>query len=79
MKESSHPMFNVPLINRKSELNTYNNITIIKTVFQAITLYACSVWGSCAKTHINRIQICQNKFTKNGDEIALALFYKKIA
>ena len=28
-----------PLINRKSELNTSNKITIVKTVFQAITLY----------------------------------------
>ena len=52
------------IINRKSELTTYNKITIVKTVFQAIALYACPVWGFCAKTHINRIQICQNKLLK---------------
>lgn len=53
-----------PIINRKSELNFSNKITILKTVFQSIALYACPVWGTCAKTHIGKIQICQNKILK---------------
>lgn len=50
-----------PVINRKSNLNIENKITIVKTIFQAIALYACPAWGTCAATHVKKIQICQNK------------------
>lgn len=53
-----------PLINRKSELNIENKITILKSIFQPIALYACPVWGICAKSHIKKIQVCQNKLLK---------------
>lgn len=53
-----------PLINRKSELNFENKICIYKSIFQPIALYACPVWGTCAKTHIKKIQVCQNKVLK---------------
>lgn len=53
-----------PLINRNSLLNNPNKILIVKAIFQAIILYGCPVWGSCAKTHIKRLQIAQNKILK---------------
>lgn len=53
-----------PLINRKSELNFENKISILKSIFQPIALYACPVWGVCAKSHIYKLQVCQNKILK---------------
>lgn len=53
-----------PIINRKSELSISNKITILKTIFQSIAIYACPVWGTCASSHIKKIQICQNKILK---------------
>lgn len=53
-----------PLVNRKSTLSTYNKITLVKSIFQPIILYACPVWGTCAKSHILKIQICQNKLLR---------------
>lgn len=53
-----------PLINRNSNLNIDNKMLIVKVIFQAIILYGCPVWGNCAKTHIKRLQIAQNKLLK---------------
>lgn len=53
-----------PLINRKSLLSNNNKIIIHKVVFQAILLYGCQVWGDCAKCHIKRLQVSQNKLLK---------------
>ena len=53
-----------PLINRKSDLSLENKIIIVKTIFQAIILYACPVWEDCANVHIKKLQICQNKLLK---------------
>lgn len=53
-----------PFINRKSLLCNDNKIIIYKVIFQAILLYGCQVWGDCAKCHIKRLQISQNKTIK---------------
>ena len=53
-----------PLINRKSFLSTENKIILVKVIFQSIILYACPVWEGIAKTHIKKLQICQNKLLK---------------
>lgn len=53
-----------PLINRNSNLSFANKILLYKTIFQAILLYACPVWGHCAKSHIKTLQICQNKLLR---------------
>ena len=53
-----------PLTDRRSELNTFIKITIFQTVFQTFALYAYPVSGFCAKTRINRTQICQNKLLR---------------
>lgn len=53
-----------PLICRRSKLNTKNKILIYKSIFRSILLYAGPVWIHCAKTHINSIQLVQNKILK---------------
>lgn len=53
-----------PLINRKSLLNNDNKLIIFKVIFQSIMLYGSPVWGQCAKTHIKKLQIAQNKVLK---------------
>ena len=53
-----------PFINRKSLLSTNNKTIMYKVIFQAILLYGCQVWGDCAKCHIKKLQICQNKILK---------------
>lgn len=53
-----------PFINRKSLLSNENKILIHKTIFQAILLYGCPVWGHCAECHIKKLQIAQNKLLK---------------
>lgn len=53
-----------PLINRKSRLNICNKILLYKSIFQSILLYGCPVWGKCAFTHRNKLQIIQNKCLK---------------
>ena len=53
-----------PLIGRKSFLSHDNKIILAKVIFQSIILYACPVWGVCAKFHIKKLQICQNKLLK---------------
>lgn len=53
-----------PLINRRSRLSQVNKILLYKTVFRPMITYACPVWASCAKTHIHRLQILQNKILK---------------
>lgn len=53
-----------PLINRRSPLNTKNKLLIYKSIFRPMLLYACNVWGDSAKTHLNKLQITQNKCLK---------------
>lgn len=53
-----------PLINRNSLLSNENKLLIIKIIFQSIILYGCPIWGSCAKTHVKKLQISQNKLLK---------------
>lgn len=53
-----------PLISRNSALSMENKIVLFKVIFQAILLYGCPVWGNCAKSHLKRLQIAQNKVLK---------------
>ena len=52
------------LIKIKAELNRENKLILVKVIFQAILLYACPAWGLCAKTRLNKLQVCQNKLLK---------------
>lgn len=53
-----------PFINRKSKLSNDNKLIIFKVIFQAIMFYGSPVWGKCAKSHLGRLQITQNKLLK---------------
>ena len=53
-----------PLLNRKSRLNTTNKLLIYRAIIQSILLGACPVWGNCAKSHIEKLQVIQNKCLK---------------
>lgn len=53
-----------PLINRKSQLSKANKILLYKSVLQSLLLYGCPVWGRCARSHINKLQLIQNRCLK---------------
>lgn len=53
-----------PLINRNSLLSNDNKMLIVRVIFQAIIFYGCPIWGSCAESHLKRLQIAQNKLLK---------------
>lgn len=53
-----------PLINRRSKLSTSNKVLLYKSIFRPTISYAAPVWGKCAKTHIKRVQVLQNKVLK---------------
>lgn len=53
-----------PFINRRSELTLKNKLLLFKSIFRPILTYGCPVWGNCAKQHLTKLQICQNKILK---------------
>lgn len=54
-----------PLLNRKSTLNMKNKLLLFKSCIRPIMTYGCQVWSPlCAKTHIKKLQIIQNKNLK---------------
>jgi len=63
-KASKYIKILYPMINRKSQLSVANKILLYKAVFRAILSYGAPVWSECAKTHINKLQVIQNKCLK---------------
>ncbi|CAI6374212.1 unnamed protein product [Macrosiphum euphorbiae] len=53
-----------PIINRKSTISKKCSLIIYKQVLRPLILYACPIWGSCANSHLNKIQIYQNKILR---------------
>lgn len=52
------------LLHRRSKLHTDNKLLLYKTVIRPVLMYACPVWGQCAATHLNKIQVTQNRLLK---------------
>ncbi|GFW38517.1 probable RNA-directed DNA polymerase from transposon X-element [Trichonephila clavipes] len=50
-----------PLLNRKSKLSLNKKRVIYIQYLQPILTYACQIWGIAAETHLNKLQILQNK------------------
>lgn len=50
-----------PLINRKSKLHLKNKLLIYKLAIRPIFTYACPAFINIAKSHIEKLQRCQNK------------------
>uniref|UniRef100_A0A1Y1NA23 Reverse transcriptase domain-containing protein n=1 Tax=Photinus pyralis TaxID=7054 RepID=A0A1Y1NA23_PHOPY len=53
-----------PLIARNSRLTTDNKLLIYKTIARPAMLYAAEVFGYAAKTHIQKLQVVQNRFLR---------------
>lgn len=52
------------LLNRRSKLSHSNKLLLYKSVVRPIMLYSSPVWGSCAATHIKKVQVAQNRCLK---------------
>lgn len=53
-----------PLIHRNSKISFANKLRLFKTVFRPVFSYAAPIWSTCAKCHLKRIQIFQNRVLK---------------
>ena len=47
--------------NAKSKLTLHTKLNLYKTLLKPIWMYGIQIWGSAKKSHINKIQITQNK------------------
>jgi hypothetical protein len=50
-----------PLINRQTSLSWMCSLLLYKQIIRPLLLNAVPVWGQCASTHINKIQVLQSK------------------
>ena len=53
-----------PLICANSKLSLNNKLLLYRQIVRPITTYGSIVWSTAAKTHLNKIQITQNKFLR---------------
>jgi Reverse transcriptase (RNA-dependent DNA polymerase) len=68
---------NYCLIKRNSHVPLHTKLTLYKALIRPILTYACPIFSNCAKAHVKKIQIQQNKilrmicnspyFTRNDD------------
>lgn len=49
------------LLNRRSKLDPLRKIRLYKAVIRPTMTYASSVWGYAAHSHVNKLQVIQNK------------------
>lgn len=52
------------LFNKKSKLSFQNKMLLFKSSFRPVLLYEAPVWGGCANSHLNGLQVAQNKCLK---------------
>jgi hypothetical protein len=50
-----------PILNKSSPININLALTIYKSLIRSVITYAAPAWGYAAKTHLNKLQIFQNK------------------
>jgi len=53
-----------PILNRKSTISKKCSLIIYKQVLRPLILYASPIWSCCANSHLNKIQIFQNKILR---------------
>lgn len=53
-----------PIINRKSSMKPECTMLIYKSLIRPLMTYACVIWGNTSISHINRIQVLQNKILR---------------
>jgi len=59
-----------PLINKKSTLHTRFKILLYKMCARATLLYAAPVWAAAPRTHLQKLQVVQNKFLRTVLNVA---------
>jgi hypothetical protein len=66
--EKTLKMFRIlySLMNRKSKLNTFNKLLIVKMIFRPTFLYASPVFRNMAEIHVKKLQVLQNKLIKHA-------------
>ena len=64
LKASKYIRILYPLMNRRSPLSIANKKLLYKAVFRSIMTYGAPVWSDCAKTHMRKLQVIQNKCLK---------------
>lgn len=52
------------LINRRSRLNQNSKLLLYKVALRPIITYACPIFSTASKTHLQKLQICQNKLLR---------------
>lgn len=60
-----------PLLCSKSRLTTTNKMLIYTAVIRPIILYGAPIWASAAQTHINKLNLLQNKIIKTIHKLSL--------
>ncbi|KAL9703243.1 hypothetical protein quinque_006761 [Culex quinquefasciatus] len=53
-----------PLIARRSRLSRRNKLALLKSVIAPVVNYAMAVWGKCAATHKQKLQVVQNRLLR---------------
>jgi endonuclease/exonuclease/phosphatase family metal-dependent hydrolase len=49
------------IIKRNSQASEHSKISVYRSVIRPIMTYACIIFNNCAKTHLNKLQVVQNK------------------
>jgi hypothetical protein len=50
-----------PLLNRRSGLSFRNGVLLYKHLIRLMMDYACPIWRSAARTHVQKLQVLQSK------------------
>lgn len=50
-----------PMINRRSKLDSVRKLRLYKAVVRPTMTYASSVWGTAAPSHVQKLQVIQNR------------------
>jgi hypothetical protein len=50
-----------PLVNRRSALSVRNGVLLYKQLIRPMMDYACPIWRSAARSHVQKLQVLQSK------------------
>jgi hypothetical protein len=50
-----------PLLNRKSDLSVRNGVLLCRQLIRPMMDYACAVWRSAVRSHVQRLQVLKSK------------------
>ncbi|XP_062710638.1 uncharacterized protein K02A2.6-like [Aedes albopictus] len=53
-----------PLIRRRSRLSRRNKLAVLNTIIIPVVNYAMPVWGTCAESHKQKLQVVQNRLLR---------------